>query len=307
MRNLVFKEEEANKERLDIFLSKKIEDFSRSQIQKIIKESVFVNDLRKKPNYKVQKGDVIKVQIPEKEEKLRKQNIPLDIRYEDDDLLIVFKPKGMIVHPTDTIRVNTLVNALLYHYDSLSDLSGENRQGIVHRLDKDTTGLLLIDKNNDIHEKLQNLFKKRLIKKVYYSLCYGVFKEKSGEIFESIGRNPSKRSEMAVGGLNARSAHTSYNIVWEDEDISLAEVHLDTGRTHQIRVHMKYIHHPIVGDPVYGLKKEKIRVSSQLLSACRLEFVHPNTKKNISVQSKPDDEFLSVLDKIQCDYFKEKS
>ncbi|NMB14161.1 MAG: RluA family pseudouridine synthase [Gallicola sp.] len=304
MKELKFIIKDGEGSRLDLFLSKNIENISRSKLQKIIKESVFVNEKKRKPNYKVQKDDIIRIQLPEEEMKIQKENSPLDIRYEDEDLLILFKPKGKIVHPTDSVRENTVVNALLYRFDQLSNLSGEERPGIVHRLDKDTTGLLIIAKNNEIHEKLQILFKERKIKKIYYALCNGDFSETEGDIYAPIGRNPNKRTEMAVNGLNSKEAHTSYRIVWNNDNYSLAEIHLDTGRTHQIRVHMKYIHHPIVGDPVYGLRKEKLKVSSQLLSACRLEFIHPNTGEKISIQSVPDEEFMKVLEKLGCCYFK---
>lgn len=306
MRDLKYIVDENEGMRLDVFLTNEIKDYSRSQLQKIIKETVLVNDVKKKGNYRIQIGDIIELSLPGESKEIKKEKEALDIRYEDEDLLILFKEKDKIVHPTDSVRENTVVNTLLYHYDQLSDLSGEERPGIVHRLDKDTTGLLIIAKNNDIHEKLQALFKNREIKKIYYALCYGTFKEKVGVITKPIGRNPYRRTEMTIGGLNQKEARTFYRVLWEDEFYSLVEIQLDTGRTHQIRVHMKSINHPIVGDPVYGLKKEKLKVSSQMLSACKLEFIHPNKNKKIQISSLPDREFLQVLEKIDCGYFKKR-
>lgn len=272
---------------------------SRSQIQKFIKEHVLVNGIVKKGNYKIEKNDLIETSFPEISNEIKAEKGELDIRYEDEDILIIFKPKGMIVHPTDSVRSNTVVNRLLYSYKELSKLSGEERPGIVHRLDKDTTGLLIIAKNDEIHEALQKLFKEHKIEKIYYALCYGVFKNKQGVYNESIGRNPSRRTEMMVNGENSREAQTRYEVVWESDKFSLVKIYLDTGRTHQIRVHLKYHHHPIVGDPVYGIKKEKLNINSQMLSACELKFNHPKSGKEIHIVTQPDEEFRKTLIKLK--------
>ena len=290
-------------ERLDLYLSKKLPEMSRSQIKKLVATNVSVNGKTEKPKYKVQLGDKILFEIPQKSDPLEKIDLDLDIRYEDSDLAILFKPKGLIVHPSASTPKPTLVNGLLYSFHELSTLSGEDRPGIVHRLDKDTSGLLVIAKNDKMHLKLQKLFQEREIKKNYYALCYGRFKEKKGQIHDAIGRHPVRRTEMVVHGENAREAISNYEVVWENEAYSLVKISIITGRTHQNRVHMKHIHHPIVGDPIYGLKKDRIVTSGELLSACGLGFIHPERNEEISIQAKPDSEFLDILDRINCKYF----
>lgn len=291
-------------DRLDVFLSEseELEGRSRSFIQKLIKEGkIAVNGKMKKAKYSVKPGDEIEVEIEEEEEdgKPEPQNIDLNIIYEDEDLAVVYKPQGMVVHPADGNKDGTLVNALLYHMDSLSDINGGDiRPGIVHRIDKDTSGVLLVAKNNKAHESLAKQLEEHSVTRKYLALVEGRIKEDKGTVDAPIGRNPSDRKKMAVveGG---RRAVTHFRVVERFEDNTLVEAQLETGRTHQIRVHMKYIKHPVVGDPVYGIRKQRFRLEGQLLHAHTIGFIHPSTGEYMEFSYPLPDYFEEVLRKLK--------
>ncbi len=291
-------------DRLDVFLSEseELEGRSRSFIQKLIKEGkISVNGKMKKAKYSVKPGDEIEVEIEEEEEdgKPEPQNIDLNIIYEDEDLAVVYKPQGMVVHPADGNKDGTLVNALLYHMDSLSDVNGGDiRPGIVHRIDKDTSGVLLVAKNNKAHESLAKQLEEHSVTRKYLALVEGRIKEDKGTVDAPIGRNPSDRKKMAVveGG---RRAVTHFRVVERFEDNTLVEAQLETGRTHQIRVHMKYIKHPVVGDPVYGIRKQRFRLEGQLLHAHTIGFIHPSTGEYMEFSYPLPDYFEEVLRKLK--------
>ncbi len=267
--------------RLDAYLAKKISELSRSQVKKLIEDgSILVNGEKIKSSYKIEYKDSIRVEIPEEKEiEILPENIELDIIYEDDDICLVNKAQDMVVHPATGNYSGTLVNALMYHIDTLSDLNGEIRPGIVHRLDKDTSGLLVVAKNNKSHEILADNFKKRDIKRKYQALVYGVVQKDKGIIEGPIGRHPVNRQRMAVVEENSKEAKTYYKVLERFNNYSLVELQLETGRTHQLRVHMEYINHPIVGDPIYTRRKNPFKLDKQALHAKKLGFSHPTTKE----------------------------
>lgn len=267
--------------RLDKLMTFLLPNMSRQKLQTLIKEqSVSVNDTYKKANYKCKKDDVITWKEPEEVmiEPIKAENIPLDILFEDEAIIVVNKPKGMIVHPTETIRSGTLVNALLFHSPQLSTLSGEDRPGIVHRLDQDTSGLLLVAKTNDAHANLKEQFQKRTVKRVYEALVSGHLRNERGIIRAPIGRDAKNRMQMTVLS-SGREAETHFVVKEYVQDATIVQCSLVTGRTHQIRVHMKYINHPIVGDKVYGLKRNQKDATGQALYAKQIGFEHPSTKE----------------------------
>ncbi|NLK73194.1 MAG: RluA family pseudouridine synthase [Clostridiales bacterium] len=275
---LTEKDEEGT--RLDVFLSSNMEDFSRSYIQKIIEMgNVCINgkiELSKK--YKVKREDKIEIKIPKPVElEIIPEDIPLDIYYEDEDVVVVNKPKGMVVHPAAGNYTGTMVNALLYHCKNLSSINGVIRPGIVHRIDKDTSGLLVAAKNDRAHASLAEQFKEHSIKRVYHAITYGNIKDDSGTVDLPIGRHPTNRLKMAVTDINSRNAVTHYVVRQRFENFTYIEARLETGRTHQIRVHMAYIHHPLLGDMLYGPKKTKYNIEGQILHAKILGFIHPRT------------------------------
>lgn len=282
----------------------KIEGMSRSAIQNLVEEGlVFCNGNPVSKNYKLKKGDLIKVLIPEAREiDLTPENIPLDIRYEDDDLLVVNKPKGMVVHPAPGNYSGTLVNVLMYHCkDSLSGINGEIRPGIVHRIDKDTSGLLIVAKNDFAHNHLAAQIKAHTFTREYRAIVYGGFKEPSGTVDAPIGRNPKDRKQMAVlfSDAHARNAVTHYEVLEELKGFSFMKFRLETGRTHQIRVHMAYTGHPIAGDPVYGPKKVITELGGQCLHAGLIGFIHPRTGEYIEIDSELPEYFASYLEKLR--------
>ena len=242
-------------ERIDSYLSKKLEELSRTYIKKLIKDGyIKVNDLQIKPKYVVNKGDVIIIKLPEPEElELIPEDLPIEIVYEDEDVAVVNKPRGMVVHPAPGNYSGTLVNALLFHLESLSTINGVVRPGIVHRIDKDTSGLLMIAKNDFAHIELSKQLKEHSITRVYYALVEGNIKEDRGTINAPIGRHPVDRKKMAVTDRNSKNAITHFKVLERYGQYTLIEARLETGRTHQIRVHMSFIKHPLVGDPVYGI------------------------------------------------------
>jgi 23S rRNA pseudouridine1911/1915/1917 synthase len=292
-----FRVEEADAEtRIDKYISALIEGKSRSYIQGMIeKGGVTVNGSIKKSNYTVKEGDVISVTIPEPEEmNIKPENIPLEILYEDSDLVVVNKKQGMVVHPASGVYSGTLVNALLEHCTDLSGINGVLRPGIVHRIDKNTSGILVIAKNDNAHNILAHQLKEHTMTRVYYALVEGVIKKDEGTVDTQIGRHPAEKIKMAVV-REGRRAVTHYRVVQRYKAHTLVECVLETGRTHQIRVHMAHIGHPVVGDPVYGYKKQRFKLEGQLLHAKKLGFVHPSTKEYVEFESSLPDHFVKVL------------
>ncbi|MEI3610966.1 RluA family pseudouridine synthase [Pseudogracilibacillus sp. SO30301A] len=285
--------------RLDKLLTNINTEYSRQQIQQWIKgDYVSVNNEKQKANYKCKYGDIIKWDIPIAQTmEIKAEPIPLDILYEDEYLLVVNKPKGMLVHPTQSVMTNTLVNGLLHHCEYLSNLSGDDRPGIVHRLDKDTSGALLIAKDNETHEDLKKQFQDQTVTRIYEAVCFGVLSHSKGIIKAPIGRNPKNRSQMAVVE-NGREAETHFRVLKRFQQYTYVECELKTGRTHQIRVHLKYMNHPIVGDEVYCRKKSSL-IKGQALYAKELGFIHPKTgvKKTFTVEQ-PED-FNNLLQRLE--------
>lgn len=287
--------------RLDAFLAENMEGKTRSAIQKLMEQGkVLVNGSLGSKNYKLKAGDAVQVEVPEPEPlELMPQNIPLDIVYEDDSLLVVNKPKGMVVHPAPGNPDGTLVNALLYHCgDSLSGINGVIRPGIVHRIDKDTSGLLMVAKNDQSHQSLAAQIAAHTFTRVYNTVVYGNLKTDSGTISAPIARHPNDRKKMAVvpGG---REAVTHYKVLERFPGFTLVECKLETGRTHQIRVHMAHIGHPVAGDPVYGPKKCITQLQGQCLHARILGFVHPVTGEYMEFDSGRPPYFEEFLEKLR--------
>jgi 23S rRNA pseudouridine1911/1915/1917 synthase len=287
--------------RLDAYIASSVENLSRSMVQKLIKcGKVLVNNKVEKESYKVQLGDKILVEIPEPEESsLKKQNIPLDIIYEDNDILVVNKPKGMVVHPGNGNPDGTLANAILAHCEeSLSGIGGEIRPGIVHRIDKDTSGLLVIAKNDKAHINLSEQIKNREVKKIYVALVKGVIPENEATINMPIGRSTKDRKKMAVD-REGKEAVTHFKVLKRYNKYTFIQVKIDTGRTHQIRVHMSHIGYPVVGDTVYSNGKNDFGVEGQMLHAKELEFKHPITGENMHFEAPLPEYFEEVLEKLE--------
>lgn len=282
--------------RLDVYLSEKLPDLSRSYIQKLIeKELIFVNDKLRKSSYKVNADDSILLQLPELEElEVLPKDIPLKILYEDEDLVVVDKEKGMVTHPAVGNYHDTLVNALLFHVKDLSGINGVLRPGIVHRIDKDTTGILVVAKNDRSHAYLSEQLKEHTMKREYFALVHGNVKKDIGTVDAPLGRDKKDRLKMAIVE-DGRHAVTHYEVLRRYKGFTLIKAVLDTGRTHQIRVHLASIHHPVVGDFVYGLKKETIK--GQLLHAARLGFETPD-KGHLEFFCPVHDEFKEMLVKL---------
>ncbi|WP_088228520.1 RluA family pseudouridine synthase [Desulfosporosinus sp. FKB] len=264
--------------RLDVGVTKVLGK-SRSFVQDLIaREYVKVNGQIKKGNYKVHKGDRIEASIPKpRPATAEPEDIPLDILYEDEDVLVVNKPQGMVVHPAPGAWTGTLVNALLCHCRNLSGINGVLRPGIVHRIDKDTSGILVVAKNDDAHQNLAAQLKVHSMERIYLALVHGVIHEPSGTVDAPIGRDPSDRKRMAVVMNHSKTAVTHYKVLERYPDMTFIEAHLETGRTHQIRVHMNYLKHPVLGDPVYGPAKNRFGINGQLLHAAHLGFKHPRS------------------------------
>lgn len=285
--------------RIDKLLTTQQADYSRQQIQQWMKDGlVLVNGKPIKANYKCQQTDVITWTIPEvKELILQAEDIPLEIIYEDDFLLVVHKPKGMLVHPTHSVQSGTLVNALLHHCSSLSVLNGKDRPGIVHRLDQETGGLLVVAKDDKTHEALKYQFQEQTVTRIYEAITEGVLPHEKGTIQAPVGRNPKNRLQMAVTD-NGKYAETNFQVLQHYPDHTHVRCRLITGRTHQIRVHLKYLGHPIVGDAVYGRRKS-IYQSGQALFAKQLGFLHPDNGEEMMFTIDPPDYFQEVLQKLQ--------
>ena len=287
--------------RLDKYLASQLEDFTRSAVSKLIEGGqVKVNEKTASKNYKCKAGDRVVIEIPDPVElDVTAENIPLDIVYEDSDLLVVNKPKGMVVHPAAGNYSGTLVNALLYHCkDSLSGINGVIRPGIVHRIDKDTSGLLIVAKNDTAHLDLAQQIKEHSFHRAYQAVAYGNFKEDNGTVNQPIGRHPKDRKKMAVTFKNSKNAVTHYEVISRYEKFTHIRCVLETGRTHQIRVHMAYIGHPLAGDEVYGPKKVITQLNGQCLHAGELGFVHPRTKEYMEFTAPLPEYFTNFLKKL---------
>ena len=291
--------EDASK-RIDLFLNEEL-DLSRSYIKTLIeKQNVLVNDsVCKKAGYIIKDKDIINISIPEAEIlNLEPENIPIDIVYEDDDFAVINKPQGLVVHPAPGSLNHTLVNALMYHLKNLSYINGVIRPGIVHRLDKDTSGLLVIAKNNEAHLNLQEQIAEKSAKRFYVALVDGVVTKDEGVINTLIDRSKKDRKMMAVSNNSGRVAITHYKVLERFKNYTYMEYELKTGRTHQIRVHSKFINHPIVGDPVYG-GSNKFNLSGQLLHAYKLILKHPRTGEEMEFTAPLPKYFEDVLDKLR--------
>lgn len=292
---------EENGIRLDKYLGEALPDYTRSFLQKQIDEGhILINGKNEPSRYKVKKGDLITVAIPEpKQVDIVAENIPIEIIYEDEDIIIINKEQDMVVHPAPGHYTGTLVNALLYHCkEGLSGINGEVRPGIVHRIDKDTSGILMIAKNDKAHLALSSLLKDHDITRKYHAIVYGKFKEKESTIEKPIGRSPKDRKKMAIVA-DGRYAKTHYKVLEEFDRFSYIELTLFTGRTHQIRVHLASIGHPILGDPIYGPAKTMWGLDKQILHAKILGFNHPTTAEYVEFNSDLPSYFQTILDKLR--------
>lgn len=283
--------------RLDKYLSQEIDHLTRSYIQKLLaRGEVLVNGGKVKASYKVQVGDVVTLEQPESVELIvEPEQIPLDIYYEDEHIIVVNKCRGMVVHPAEGNFSGTLVNALLYHSQDLSGINGVTRPGIVHRIDKDTTGLLVVAKNDDAHLNLAQQLKDHTVTRRYLALVLGNLKNDGGTINAPIGRDPRDRQRMAVTDKNSKTAITHFSVKNRFGQYTLLECQLETGRTHQIRVHMAFIKHPVVGDPKYGGKNKKINIDGQLLHAAVLGFKHPQTGEYMQFEAPLPNDFSKIV------------
>lgn len=304
MENKVLQVEEFVGERIDKFLSCRLEKVSRSYIQKLIKEGhVSVNGKPVKANYKLGADDEICLEIPEaKEPDILPEDIPLDILYEDQDILVVNKPKGMVVHPAAGHYSGTLVNALMYHCkDSLSGINGVMRPGIVHRIDMDTTGSLLVCKNDEAHRILAEQLKEHTIRREYHAIVYGNLKDDAGTIDAPIGRHPVDRKKMSINHKNGKRAVTHYEVLERFGNFTYIRCRLETGRTHQIRVHMASLHHPLLGDDVYGpsSKPSFSGLKGQVLHAKILGIHHPSTGEYMEFDAPLPQYFVDLLQKLR--------
>lgn len=291
-------EVEASEGRLDSFVAKRITDYSRSYLSQLINDGLItVNGNKSKASYKVGCGDVIEVTIPEPiNTDAKPEEIPLNIVYEDSDLLIINKPQGMVVHPACGHHEGTLVNALLSHCgEDLSDINGVIRPGIVHRIDKDTSGLMVVCKNNETHLKLADMLSRHEIKRQYRTVVYGVVGPDKGTINAPIGRSSTDRRKMTVTEEGKPSV-THFEVVKRYRNVTDLKVDLETGRTHQIRAHMTYIGHPVVGDPLYASKKPKYGMIGQVLHSQTISFVHPRTGEEIYFTSELPDYYVRLLE-----------
>ena len=293
--------EEASGQRIDKYLSDLLEGQSRSYLQKLMKEGrVFIQGKPVKANYKITAGEVVELEIPDLEEPdICPENIPLDILYEDDDLLVVNKPKGMVVHPSAGHYNGTLVNALMYHCaGKLSGINGMLRPGIVHRIDMDTTGSLVVCKNDFSHISLAEQLKVHSITRKYRAIVHGRLKEEEGTVSAPIGRHPIDRKKMAVNDKNGKEAVTHYRVLERFRQFTYIECQLETGRTHQIRVHMSSLGHPLLGDAVYGPNRCPYKLQGQTLHAQVLGFLHPRTGAYMEFEAPLPEYFEELLRKL---------
>ncbi|GLI55997.1 pseudouridine synthase [Propionigenium maris DSM 9537] len=294
--------EEGKGKRLDAFLEETLEGLTRSYIKKLIDEGdIYIEGKKKvKSGNKLKGSETVVVRIPEDEVlNIEAENLPIDIVFEDESMVIINKGPDMVVHPAPGNYTGTLVNAVMYHIKDLSTINGVIRPGIVHRLDKDTSGLIIIAKNDEAHLKLTDMFKEKTIDKTYVCICKGNFREHEGRIENLIGRNPKDRKKMAVVDRNGKKAISNYRVVEQVEGFTLVEVGIETGRTHQIRVHMKSLNHPILGDEVYGSPSKKAK--RQMLHAYKLEFTHPITGEEMKVVGDIPEDFQGVAKNLKLD------
>lgn len=284
-------------ERLDVFLSKQQSDLSRAHIQKLLSAgAVLVDGNCKKANYKLRGGEVIALQLPPAEQtEILPEDISLDILYEDQDIIVVNKARGMVVHPASGIYQGTLVNALLYHCHDLSGINGTIRPGIVHRLDKDTSGVMVAAKNDRAHLDLAEQIRTKSAHRTYWAVVHGNIKEEAGVIHGAIGRHPVDRKKMAIVTENGKDATTKFRVLERFGQYTLVECTLLTGRTHQIRVHMTHIGHPLVGDPKYGARKSPFAIQGQALHSISLELVHPVTREPMSFTAPLPEDMEKIL------------
>ena len=300
MKEYIVSQEEKGK-RLDTYIPSVDTDITRTSAQRLIEDgNILVNGKNAKVSYKIQENDKISVEIPEpKQIELKAQNIPIEIIYEDSDIIVVNKPKGMVVHPANGNPDGTLVNAIMaICKDSLSGIGEEIRPGIVHRIDKDTSGLLIVAKNDNAHVKMSEQIKNHEVKKTYIALVRGVFKENEATIDMPIGRSTSDRKKMAVN-KNGKNAITHIKVLKRFDKYTLLQVNIETGRTHQIRVHLSHIGYPIVGDYTYSNGKNEFDVIGQCLHAQKLEFKHPITQKDMCLEAELPQYFKDILDKLK--------
>ena len=300
MKEYIVSQEEKGK-RLDTYIPSVDTDITRTSAQRLIEDgNILVNGKNAKVSYKIQENDKISVEIPKpKQIELKAQDIPIEIIYEDSDIIVVNKPKGMVVHPANGNPDGTLVNAIMaICKDSLSGIGGEIRPGIVHRIDKDTSGLLIVAKNDNAHVKMSEQIKSHEVKKTYIALVRGVFKENEATIDMPIGRSTSDRKKMAVN-KNGKDAITHIKVLKRFDKYTLLQVNIETGRTHQIRVHLSHIGYPIVGDYTYSNGKNEFDVVGQCLHAQKLEFKHPITQKYMCLEAELPQYFKDILDKLK--------
>ena len=297
----IVNEEDAG-ERIDKYLADMLPDLTRSYLQKVMKqEQVLVAGQPVKANYKLKAEDVVAITIPDAvEPDIKPENIPLDILYEDDYILVVNKPKGMVVHPAAGHNSGTLVNAVMYHCrENLSGINGVLRPGIVHRIDMDTTGSLIICKNDMAHNHIAEQLKVHSITRKYRAIVHGVIKEEEGRVEAPIGRHPVERKKMAINEKNGKPAVTNYKVLERFRDFTYVECQLETGRTHQIRVHMASLHHPLLGDAVYGPAKCPYKLQGQTLHAATIGFEHPATGEYLELTAPLPEYFEELLKKLR--------
>ena len=289
--------DEETGERIDSFLSGKT-DFTRTRIQQLIKDrNITVNGKPTKSSYKIEENDEIAIEVPEVETtEIKPENIKIDIVYEDSDIAVINKQAGLVVHPAHGHYSGTLVNAILYHIKDLSGINGEIRPGIVHRLDKDTSGLIVIAKNDKVHAALTEMFQEKKIRKTYLAILKGKLNKSEGKIVTQIGRDKNDRKKMTVIDdiTKGKNAITNYRVISQNNLFTLVKVNIETGRTHQIRVHMRYLGYPILGDSVYGRKDNEKR---QMLHAYKLEFLHPVTERQMEFTGEIPEDFQKALKK----------
>lgn len=287
--------------RLDVYLAEKLPGVSRSYVQKLIEDDrVQVNGSPAKARVKTANGMIITVELPEPEPlDVKPADLPINIVYEDEDILIINKPKDMVIHPAPGNRDNTLVNALLFHCDDLSDINGVIRPGIVHRIDKDTTGLLAVAKNNAAHQALAEQLKDHSMERIYEAIVEGIIQEDRGTIDAPIGRHPVDRKKMAVTPGKGRNAITHFEVLARLSGATHVCCRLETGRTHQIRVHMAYIRHPVYGDPLYGASTKKADMGGQMLHARYLILTHPSTGRKMQFEAPLPQGFIDLLEKLR--------
>ena len=292
---------EKNSGRIDKYLTQELESMSRSKIQILIADGfVLVNDEATKANYKLEAGDKVVVYVPEPETvDIEAEDLPLDIIYEDEDIVLINKAQGMVVHPGAGHPKGTLVNAILYHIKDLSGINGEIRPGIVHRLDKDTSGIMIVAKNDEAHVNLSEQLQARSVKRKYHALVHGVLPHEHGTINAPIGRDPKDRQKFTVI-RDGKEAISHFKVLERFKGFSLLEVSLETGRTHQIRVQLNYIEHPVAGDKIYGPRKS-LEGNGQFLHARMLEFEHPRTGETMSFEAELPELYIETMNRLRDD------